>query len=150
MAYRDIVTIKSDESVLRKVCRPVTVFDERLGNIIDDMVNTMHRADGVGIAAPQVGIIRRICVVETDELYCELVNPVIVKASKKTQLGAEGCLSVPGEQHNVIRPMTVTVEAFDRFGKPFSVTASGFSARALCHEIDHLDGILYIDKAVVE
>ena len=150
MAYREIVTIKNDEAILRKVCRPVTVFDDRLRGIIDDMVNTMHKADGVGIAAPQVGIIRRICVVETDELYCELVNPIIVKQSKKTQLGAEGCLSVPGEQHNVIRPMTVTVQAYDRNGEPFEVTASGFSARALCHEIDHLDGILYIDKAVIE
>ena len=149
MAYREIVTLKN-EDILRKKCRPVTVFDDRLGSIIDDMVNTMRRADGVGIAAPQVGIIRRICVVETSELYCELVNPVIVEHSKETQLGAEGCLSIPGEQHNVVRPMTVTVEAFDRHGKPFRVTGSGFTARALCHEIDHLDGILYIDRAEKE
>ncbi len=144
MALRDIVTDPNE--TLRKKCRPVEIFDEKLGRIFDDMRQTMNRADGVGLAGPQIGLLRRIAVVEVDDFYIEFVNPVIVK-TKGTQVGPEGCLSVPGKQSNVKRPFKVTVEYQDRHGKHMSVTAEGFIARAFCHEIDHLDGILYYDKA---
>ena len=144
MALRDIVTDPNE--TLRKKCRPVEIFDEKLGRIFDDMRQTMNRADGVGLAGPQIGLLRRIAVVEVDDFYIEFVNPVIVK-TKGTQVGPEGCLSVPGKQSNVKRPFKVTVEYQDRHGTHMSVTAEGFIARAFCHEIDHLDGILYYDKA---
>jgi len=144
MALRDIVTDPNE--TLRKKCRPVEIFDEKLGRIFDDMRQTMNRADGVGLAGPQIGLLRRIAVVEVDDFYIEFVNPVIVK-TKGTQVGPEGCLSVPGKQSNVKRPFKVIVEYQDRHGKHMSVTAEGFIARAFCHEIDHLDGILYYDKA---
>lgn len=145
MAQRNIVKI--GEPILREKAREVTAFDEKLGELIDDMIETMFAADGVGLAAPQVGILRRVCVVCTDgERVYELVNPVIVKASGE-QKGPEGCLSVPGRRGVVKRPRKVVVEAFDRGGKRVRYTADGFTARAFCHEIDHLDGILYVDKA---
>lgn len=145
MAQRNIVKI--GEPILREKAREVTAFDEKLGELIDDMIETMFAADGVGLAAPQVGILRRVCVVCTDgERVYELVNPVIVKASGE-QKGPEGCLSVPGRRGVVKRPRKVVVEAFDRGGKRVKYTADGFTARAFCHEIDHLDGILYVDKA---
>ncbi|MBQ3817255.1 MAG: peptide deformylase [Clostridia bacterium] len=143
MAIRQIIT-KGDPA-LRKICRSQLSFDDRLGMILDDMADTMYEADGVGLAAPQVGILRRYCIVDTGDGLIELVNPVIIKQSG-TQKGAEGCLSVPGESGIVERPMEVTVKAQDRNGKTFTISAEGLKARALCHEIDHLDGILYIDK----
>ncbi|MDE6189856.1 MAG: peptide deformylase [Clostridia bacterium] len=144
MALRDIIT--DPNPTLRKKCREVEVFDEKLGKLLDDMRETMEKADGVGLAAPQIGILRRIAVVEVDDFYIEFVNPVIVK-TKGEQVGPEACLSVPSKSATVKRPHKVTVEYQDRDGKLMSVTAEGFIARAFCHEIDHLDGILYYDRA---
>lgn len=144
MAIRNIV--KLGEPLLREHCREVTVFDERLGVLIDDMVETMFAAKGVGLAAPQVGILKRVCVVCVDgEKVYELVNPVIVKSAGE-QVGPEGCLSVPGRQGYVRRPKRLTVEAQDRFGKKVKFVVDKFTAVAFCHEMDHLDGVLFIDK----
>lgn len=120
-------------------------FDEKLATTLDDMAETMYKAEGVGLAAPQIGILRRYCIVDVGDGIIELVNPVIESARGK-QEGEEGCLSIPNRYESVTRPMTVTVRAQDRNGNSFTITAEGFKARALCHEIDHLDGILYIDK----
>lgn len=143
MAIRNIVKIGDD--ILRKVCRTQLTFDDRLALTLDDMADTMYEADGVGLAAPQIGILRRYCVVDVGDGIIELVNPVIEEQSG-SQSGEEGCLSIPGRYEEVERPMNVTVRAQDRNGKTFKIKADGFKARALCHEIDHLDGILYIDK----
>ena len=143
MAIRNIV--KLGDEVLRKVCRTQMTFDERLATTLDDMAETMYKAEGVGLAAPQIGILRRYCIVDVGDGIIELVNPVIESARGK-QEGEEGCLSIPNRYESVTRPMTVTVRAQDRKGNSFTITAEGFKARALCHEIDHLDGILYIDK----
>lgn len=143
MATRNIVTIGDD--VLRKICRTQLTFDERLATVLDDMAETMYKAEGVGLAAPQIGILRRYCVIDTGDGLIELINPVI-EAQSGTQKGAEGCLSVPGRSESVERPMKVTVRAQDRYGNNITVTGEGLKARALCHEIDHLDGILYIDR----
>lgn len=143
MAIRNIV--KLGDEVLRKICRTQMNFDERLATVLDDMAETMYKAEGVGLAAPQIGILRRYCVVDVGDGLIELVNPVITEESG-SQCGQEGCLSVPGRFGDVTRPMTVTVKAQDRNGNNFTITAEGFKARALCHEIDHLNGVLYIDK----
>ena len=143
MAIRNIVKLGDD--VLRKVCRTQMTFDEKLATTLDDMAETMYMAEGVGLAAPQIGILRRYCVVDVGDGIIELVNPVIESMSGE-QTGEEGCLSIPNRYESVTRPMTVTVRAQDRKGNSFTITAEGFKARALCHEIDHLDGILYIDK----
>ncbi len=143
MAIRNIVKIGDD--VLRKVCRTQLTFDEKLANLLDDMADTMYKAEGVGLAAPQVGILRRVCIVDVGDGIIELVNPVITEKSGE-QTGSEGCLSVPDRFEEVKRPMKVTVRAQDRNGNNFTIKAEGFKARALCHEIDHLDGILYIDR----
>lgn len=144
MAVRNIVKLGDD--ILRKVCRTQLVFDDRLAMILDDMAETMYKAEGVGLAAPQIGILRRYCVIDVGDGIIELVNPVIESMSGKQQ-GEEGCLSIPGRYESVTRPMKVTVRAQDRNGNNFKITAEGFKARAFCHEIDHLDGILYIDKS---
>lgn len=143
MAIRNIVKLGDD--VLRKVCRTQMTFDERLATTLDDMAETMYKAEGVGLAAPQIGILRRYCVVDVGDGLIELVNPVIESMSGE-QTGEEGCLSIPNRYESVTRPMKVTVRAQDRKGNSFTINAEGFKARALCHEIDHLDGILYIDK----
>lgn len=143
MAIRNIVKIGDD--VLRKICRTQLTFDEKLATLLDDMAETMYKAEGVGLAAPQVGLLRRICVVDVGDGLIELVNPVITAKSGK-QKGNEGCLSIPERFEEVERPMSVTVRAQDRNGNNFTITAEGFKARALCHEIDHLDGVLYIDR----
>lgn len=143
MAIRNIVKIGDD--ILRKVCRTQLTFDDRLALTLDDMADTMYEAEGVGLAAPQIGILRRYCVVDVGDGIIELINPVIEEQSG-SQSGEEGCLSIPGRYEEVERPMNVTVRAQDRNGKTFKIKAEGFKARALCHEIDHLDGILYIDK----
>ena len=145
MAIRNVVT-KEDE-ILRKKCRPVEKFDERLWELLDDMAETMYKNEGVGLAAPQVGILRRIVVVDTGEGLIELINPVITETSKKLEEAYEGCLSCPKEYGLVKRPKTVTVTAQDRNGETFERTGEDLLARAFCHELDHLDGILYIDKA---
>ena len=143
MAIRNIVTLGDD--VLRKVCRTQLQFDERLATVLDDMKETMYKAEGVGLAAPQIGILRRYCIVDVGEGIIELINPVITEKSG-SQTGSEGCLSLPGKFDEVTRPMKVTVRAQDRNGNNFTVTGEGLLARALCHEIDHLDGVLYIDR----
>lgn len=145
MATRNIIQI-GDET-LRKKCFEVTDFGPKTQQLIDDMKDTLFKADGAGLAAPQVGVLRRIFIVYAENKYYECINPVIVKQSGK-QSGEEGCLSIKGQYGVVERPMKVTVKALDRFGKPFTVKAEGFTARAFCHEYDHLDGILYIDKAI--
>lgn len=147
MALRNIV--KYGDPVLRKTSRSVLNFDERLAQTLDDMKETMYAADGVGLAAPQIGILRRYCIVDVGDGIVELVNPVIIEQSGE-QIGSEGCLSLPGNYSDVARPLNVTVRAQDRFGKTFTVSAEGLKARAFCHEIDHLNGILFIDKAVGE
>ena len=144
MAYRNVVQVGDD--VLRKKCFEVTSFDAKLAQLLDDMKDTVRREEGAGLAAPQVGVLRRAVVVDVDEGFFEMVNPVIV-ASGGAQRGYEGCLSVRGRRGIVTRPLTVTVRYFDRSGKPHERKAEGFFARAVCHELDHLDGILYIDRA---
>lgn len=145
MAMREI--LKFGEDVLRKKCRPVTNFDERLGELLDDLTETLLASDGVGLAAPQVGILRRVAVVNIRDKRgtIELVNPEIV-TEEGSQVGNEGCLSAPNEWCEVERPNKVTVKAFDRHGKEFTITGKELCARAFCHEIDHLDGILFIDR----
>ena len=143
MAKRNIVKIGDD--VLRKVCRTQLNFDERLHQILDDMAETMYDADGVGLAAPQVGILRRYCVIDVGDGIIELINPVVVETSG-SQEGDEGCLSVPGRYEPVKRAMNVTVRAQNRFGENITVSGEGLKARALLHEIDHLDGVLFIDR----
>ncbi len=145
MAYRKIITLGND--LLREKAREVTEFDDKLGVLIDDMVETMFKANGVGLAAPQIGVLKRVAVVCVDgEKVYELVNPVIVKKVGE-QIGPEGCLSVPGMQADVRRPRKIVVEAQDRTGQLWQYKLEGFIAVAFCHEIDHLDGVLYIDKA---
>lgn len=144
MALRNIIQL--GDSTLRKKSFEVTDFGPKTQELIDDMKETLIKAEGAGLAAPQVGVLRRIFIVMVDEDYFECVNPVIVSAKGK-QVGEEACLSITGRKGTVERPMKVVVNAQDRYGKPFTVKASGFLARAFCHEYDHLDGILYIDKA---
>jgi len=140
--------LKVGDETLRKVCRPVDTVTPRIRTLLDDMIQTMRAANGVGLAAPQVGVLRRIVVIETEEdgLF-ELINPKIIAFSGE-QESEEGCLSVPGRWGITRRPMHVTVRAMDRNGKTFDVTGSGLLAKAFCHEIDHLDGKLYIDCAI--
>ena len=145
MAKLKIVKIGDD--VLRKTCRPVDKITPRTLTLLDDMVETMRAAGGVGLAAPQVGVLRRIVVIEVEEgNVIELINPKIIAYSGE-QESEEGCLSVPGRWGITKRPMHVTVRALDRDGNTFDVTGSGLLAKAFCHEIDHLDGKLYIDIA---
>lgn len=145
MALRNIVTV--GDPVLNKVCRPVVKFDERLAQLLDDMAQTMQAANGVGLAGPQVGVLRRVVVVDTGDEIVELVNPKIVKVSKETQTGLEGCLSVPGDYGIVTRPNKVKVRAQDRTGEWYEYEGEELIARAFCHEIDHLDGHLYTEIA---
>lgn len=144
MAIRNILQI--GDPTLRKKSFEVTDFGEKTQTLLDDMKQTLKKANGAGLAAPQVGVLRRIFIVDTDQGYYECINPVIVSKSG-SQVGDEGCLSVKGKYGTVERPMKVKVKALDRNGKPFTVKAEGFLARAFCHEYDHLDGIIYIDKA---
>ncbi len=145
MALRNIVTV--GDPVLNKVCRPVTKFDDRLGMLLDDMIETLIDSNGVGLAAPQVGILRRVVVVDTGEEYLELVNPEIIEVGEQTQTGLEGCLSVPGEYGVVTRPNFVVVRAQDRTGEWYEVEGEELMARAFCHELDHLDGHIYTEIA---
>lgn len=137
--------IKEGDEVLRKKCHKVEKFDEKLHALLDDMYETMQEANGVGLAAPQVGILRRIAVVDVGDGKIELVNPEIIKESGE-QTGDEGCLSFPGKWGEVTRPMKVTVKAQDRYGNEFRIKGTELLARAFCHEIDHLDGVVFIDK----
>ena len=140
--------VKIGDPVLRSVCRPVEKITPRTIQLIDDMIETMRAADGVGLAAPQVGVLRRIVVIETpDEGLIELINPKII-AYAGEQRSEEGCLSIPGKYGLTIRPMYVTVRALNRKGETIEINGSGLLAKAFCHEIDHLDGKLYIDCAI--
>ena len=145
MGNRKIVKI--GDPVLRKLSREQIRFDQRLGTLLDDMAETMYKAEGVGLAGPQVGILHRIAVVDVSEDrngLVELINPVIIREEGK-QTGREGCLSLPGRQGVVTRPMNIRVRYQDRTGQWQECDAEGFEARAICHEVDHLDGKLYID-----
>ena len=144
MAIRNIIQI--GDTTLRKKSFEVTDFGSKTAELLDDMKETLIKADGVGLAAPQVGVLRRIFIVKTEDSYYECINPVIVSQSGK-QVGDEGCLSVRGKFGTVERPKKVTVVAYDRNGKKFTVKAQDFTARAFCHEYDHLEGVLYVDKA---
>ena len=140
--------VKEGDDTLRKVCRPVDKITPRVLQLLDDMIETMRAADGVGLAAPQVGVLRRIVVIETpNEGLIELINPKII-AFAGEQESEEGCLSVPGRWGITRRPMHVTVRALNRKGESFDITGSGLLAKAFCHEIDHLDGKLYVDCAI--
>lgn len=144
MALRKIVTV--GDSVLNKVCRPVTKFDARLHTLLDDMAETLEDANGVGLAAPQVGVLRRVVLVDIGEEILELINPEIIKAEGE-QTGLEGCLSVPGKYGIVTRPNIVAVRAQDRFGEWFEAEGEELIARCFCHELAHLDGQLYTEVA---
>ena len=151
MALRNILT--EENPALRKICRPYTEFNGRLHELLDDMKETLSQANGVGLAAPQVGILRRACIVmETNvpegesEYFIELVNPEIIERSGE-QEGGEGCLSLPEQYGIVKRPNHVKVRAQDRNGNFFEVEGDGLTARCFCHEIDHLDGVLFTDRA---
>ena len=145
MALRKIV--EQGDECLTKVCRPVTKFDRRLHDLLDDMAETLADANGAGLAAPQVGILRRVCLVldEEAEEYLELINPEIIAQSGE-QTGLEGCLSVPGKFGMVTRPYTVRVRAQDRDGAFFEVEDEALTARCFCHEIEHLDGHLFVER----
>ncbi len=144
MAIRSVVQMGDD--VLRQKCFPVERFDEKLHALLDDMKDTVKKEQGAGLAAPQVGVLKRVVVVDVEEGYFEFINPVIVQ-QKGEQSGWEGCLSVRGKSGIVSRPMKLTLVYQDRHGEKLTLKAKGFFARAICHELDHLDGILYIDKA---
>ncbi|HIV01990.1 MAG TPA: peptide deformylase [Candidatus Aphodoplasma excrementigallinarum] len=137
------------DDILRKKSREVTVFDERLHTLLDDMFDTMYSAEGVGLAAVQVGVLKRAIVIDTrgENEKLELINPVIVKTEGERKT-AEGCLSVPGVRGYVLRPEKVTVRAKDRYGEEHEYTGEDLLAQAFCHEIEHLDGGLFIDKVV--
>lgn len=150
MAHRNIVT--KGEKILSKVCRPVVNFDDRLHILLNDMAETLTDANGVGLAAPQVGILRRAAIVletnvenEEDEFVIEFINPEIIEVSGE-QTGAEGCLSVPGEYGIVTRPDYVRAKAQDRNGEWFEYEGTGLTARCMCHEFEHLDGHLFLEK----
>ena len=142
MGLRKILTDK--EPALHSVCKPVVNFDNRLHKLLDDMAETLEEANGVGLAAPQVGILRRVVLVDTGEEVLELINPELVETSGE-QVGAEGCLSVPGKYGLVTRPNYAKVKAQDRYGEWFEVEAEELIARCFCHELDHLDGIIYTE-----
>ena len=149
MALRKIICI--EDELLRKKSRPVEKFDEKLHKLLDDMAETMYNANGVGLAAPQVGVLRRMVVIDVGEKrgheLLQLINPEIVE-TEGSMVNAEGCLSIPGRRGTVERPERVVVHALNRKGQMIEVVGTGFLAMALCHEIDHLDGILYTDKMI--
>lgn len=142
MAIRNIVLYGDD--ILRKKSREVEKFDERLHQLLDDMAETMYKNEGAGLAAVQIGILKRVITIDAGHGLIELVNPVILETSGM-QNGPEGCLSVPGKFVDIKRPYKVKVRAFDRHGNPFTMEGTELLARAFCHEIDHLDGKLYVD-----
>ena len=144
MAIRKIIQL-GDET-LRKKSFEVTQIDEKVIQLLDDMKDTLFKAKGAGLAAVQVGMLKRIFIVDVEEGYFEFINPEIL-SMKGEQYGIEGCLSVKGKWGDVKRPKEVTVKALDRNGKPFTIKAKDFFAKAICHEYDHLNGIVYVDKA---
>ncbi|NLF26572.1 MAG: peptide deformylase [Clostridiales bacterium] len=146
MATRRILEKGRDE-LLRKRSRPVEKFDKRLWTLLDDMADTMYEADGAGLAAVQVGVLKRCVVIDVGDGLIELVNPEIVEAEGE-MINAEGCLSVPGRRGTVKRPERVSVKAVDREGKPMELSGEGYLSIAISHELDHLDGVLYTDKMI--
>jgi peptide deformylase len=140
---------KDDDEILRKTSKKIDVIDDRILALLDDMKDTMYDAGGVGLAGPQVGVLRRIAVVDIGEGLIELINPVIVFEGGK-EIDEEGCLSLPGKNGAVCRPKKVIVRAQNRHGEAFEITGSDLLARAFCHEIDHLNGILFIDRVIPE
>ncbi len=146
MALRKIVT--KEDPILRKKCRKVEVFDKRLWDLLDDMKETLYKAEGAGLAAPQVGVLKRVAVIDVGDGYMELVNPEITDSSEDIQEEAEGCLSIPGEYGITKRPKTVIVKAQNREGKWVVYKGEDLKARCFCHELDHLDGVLYTDKVI--
>ena len=148
VALRSIMNYQTDD-ILRKKARSVENVNSRIRSLLEDMAETMYHADGAGLAAPQVGILRRLVVLDIGEGLIKLINPVIVEAYGEQQ-ELEGCLSIPGIYGKVKRPEKVVVKALDENGKPLDLEGTGLLARALCHEIDHLDGILFIDKVMPE
>lgn len=148
MAIREIVTGTNNEA-LRKISRPVKGINKHITTLLDDMKETLHIEEGAGLAAPQVGVLRRIAVVEYEDKYYEIINPVILKSSGEA-VEEEGCLSVVGVRGTVKRPETITVQYLDRNGKKHKEEITGMPARIFCHEIDHLDGILFVDKMIEE
>ncbi len=148
MAIRNILS--EEDPILHKVCRPVEKFDARLHQLLDDMAETLHQANGVGLAAPQVGILRQVFIVlDENERLLEFVNPKMLEQTG-SQVTNEGCLSVPGYYAYTDRPQKVKLQAQDRKGRTFEVTASGQTAKALCHEYDHLQGVLFRQHVVRE
>lgn len=147
MADRKVVMM--GDELLRKKSKPVRVFDEYLWNLLDDMKDTMHHKNGMGLAAVQVGILKRVIIIEANNMFVELINPVITK-ERGEDIEEEGCLSVGTMTGLVKRPMEVTVTAQDRYGYNFTITGEKYLARVLCHEIDHLDGVLFVDKMIKE
>ena len=145
MALRNIRKLGDD--ILRKKCRKVEEIDDRIKTLLDDMAQTMYEANGVGLAAPQIGILKRIAVIDVGDGIIELINPEIISVYG-SEVADEGCLSVPGKYGKVERPTEVTVRATDRDGNEYEITGEGLLARALCHEIDHLDGIVFVDKVI--
>jgi len=145
MSLRNIRKIGDD--ILRKRAREVTEIDDRIKELLTDMAETMYANDGVGLAAPQVGVLRRVVTIDVGEGLIELINPVI-ESRDGEQINYEGCLSVPTKIGEVKRPNRLKVSALNRNGKPFKFIAEGFLARAVCHELDHLDGVLFVDKAI--
>ena len=137
---------QTGDPVLREKCKEIRTFNTELCQLLTDMKETVRKENGAGLAAPQIGVPIRVVVIDVDEGFYELINPVIVSA-KGEQVGPEGCLSVKGKQGTVRRPYKVKAEYRDRYGKKHKLTAEGFFARAVCHELDHLDGVLYTDKA---
>jgi len=145
MAIRKIR--KYGDEILRKKSKPVEVFDSRLAMLLDDMAETMRNAEGVGLAAPQIGVLRRVVVVDVGDGLLELVNPEIIEEQGEV-IDVEGCLSIPEVSGEVARPQKVKVRAYDRNGKTFEIEGEDLLARAFCHEIDHLNGILFVDKVL--
>ena len=144
MALRKIICI--EDELLREKSRPVDKFDEKLHHLLDDMAETMYEANGCGLAAPQVAVLRRVVVMDCGDGLIEMVNPEIIETEGE-QDGPEGCLSVPGRRGMVKRPMNVTVRAQDRNGKTFEISGTELLARAFCHEIDHLNGVCFVTRA---
>ena len=143
MALREIVQIGAP--VLRKRAKEVEVIDDKIIQLLEDMIDTMYEADGVGLAAPQVGILKRVVVIDVGDGVIELINPEIIETSGE-QIGDEGCLSIIGESGIVKRPYTVKVRAYNREGQLYEMVGEELLARAFCHEIDHLEGVLFVDK----
>ena len=145
MASRKVVLL--GDPILRKKSKPVSDFDEDLWTLLDDMKETMYKNEGMGLAAPQIGVLRRIVVMEVNNHFYELINPEIIYQEGE-DVDTEGCLSVGKFRDEVIRPYKLTVKAVDRYNYPIEITGEKYFARCVCHELDHLDGILFVDKSV--